>query len=133
MAKDNGRKNQIIADKPMSAFDSLKKRQAAFVVAYLNHFNASRAAREAGYSTKFARQSGYQLLTNIDIQAAIQEELECRGITSDKIEVAFAEIAFDADLADFEPWLRKQKTLAQLKHVIDLFTLHGLLALAKSI
>ena len=46
----------------------LSEKQKKFCREYLKHFNASTAAISAGYSRKTARQSGYQLLTNIYIQ-----------------------------------------------------------------
>lgn len=51
-------------------------KQKAFVEAYLaNGFNATQAAITAGYSKKTARSQGARLLTNVDIQAAVQARL----------------------------------------------------------
>jgi len=49
----------------------LTPKQAAFVAAYLLHFNASRAAREAGYALKTCRQIGQQNLSKPDIKRAL--------------------------------------------------------------
>lgn len=56
--------------------DGLNDRQTAFVNAYLaNGFNATRAAIEAGYSEKTARQQAVRLLTNVYIAAAVKQGL----------------------------------------------------------
>jgi phage terminase small subunit len=47
----------------------------AFLNSYLVHFNATRAAKDAGYSEKTARAIGCKLLTNADIKAAILERM----------------------------------------------------------
>lgn len=53
---------------------SLKdERQIKFVEEYIKSLNATDAAIRAGYSEKTARSQGSRLLTNVDIQNAIQE------------------------------------------------------------
>lgn len=53
---------------------SLKdERQIKFVEGYIKSLNATDAAIRAGYSEKTARSQGSRLLTNVDIQNAIQE------------------------------------------------------------
>ena len=53
---------------------SLKdERQIKFVEEYIKSPNATDAAIRAGYSEKTARSQGSRLLTNVDIQNAIQE------------------------------------------------------------
>ena len=53
---------------------SLKdERQIKFVEEYIKSLNATDAAIRAGYSKKTARSQGSRLLTNVDIQNAIQE------------------------------------------------------------
>jgi len=51
----------------------LTPKQNKFCLELLKHFNASQAAIDAGYSKNTARQSGYQLLTNIYIQQKLAE------------------------------------------------------------
>ena len=51
----------------------LTPKQNKFCLELLKDFNASQAALRAGYSKNTARQSGYQLLTNIYIQQKLQE------------------------------------------------------------
>ena len=53
---------------------SLKdERQIKFVEEYIKSLNATDAAIKAGYSKKTARSQGSRLLTNVDIQKAIQQ------------------------------------------------------------
>jgi phage terminase small subunit len=51
----------------------LTPKQALFVQEYLIDLNATQAAIRAGYSDKTARSSGQRMLTNVDIQEAIQK------------------------------------------------------------
>ena len=98
-----------------NALDQLTEKQRQFVLHYLEHFNAARAAREAGYSEKSDRNIGYENVTKPDIAEAISEQLDKRGITAERVKCVIAEMAFSGDMADFEPWLRGEKTLAELK------------------
>lgn len=50
----------------------LTPRQAAFIREYLIDLNATQAAIRAGYSPKTARSQGQRLLTNADIQQALE-------------------------------------------------------------
>src|SRR5262245_33897129 len=43
-----------------------------FLDSYLTHGNAARAAREAGYSPRTAKQQGSYLLTCLDVRSALQ-------------------------------------------------------------
>lgn len=49
----------------------LNPKQKRFVAEYLIDSNATQAAIRAGYSKKTAKQIGSKLLTNVDIQAAV--------------------------------------------------------------
>ncbi|RLW63964.1 MAG: hypothetical protein B6D73_14345 [gamma proteobacterium symbiont of Stewartia floridana] len=61
------------------AFDQLKPQQQQFVLELLKHnFNATKAAIDAGYSEKSARQSASRLLTIDDIQEAISEQVKAQ-------------------------------------------------------
>lgn len=84
------------------AFDALEDKQKAFVVAYLRHFNGARAAREAGYGEVRCRQDAYDLVSKGYIRAAIKEQMDRIGITPERIQSAYAEIAFSQDLADMQ-------------------------------
>jgi len=54
----------------------LTKKQRVFIDEYLTCFNASEAARRAGYSERTARSQGHRLLTKDDISEAIKERTE---------------------------------------------------------
>lgn len=53
----------------------LSAKQKAFVMFYLETFNASDAARRAGYSENCAKEQGYKQLTKDHIKEAINREL----------------------------------------------------------
>lgn len=76
----------------------LTDKQRRFVDEYLVDLNATQAAVRAEYSEKTARQQGQRLLTNVDIQAAIQEarvqQQERTQITADAVLREYAKIAF---------------------------------------
>jgi phage terminase small subunit len=81
----------------------LTAKQQRFVEEYLVDLNATQAAIRAEYSEKTARQQGQHLLTNIDIQEAIQrgkkELSEKTKITQERVINELAKVAF-ADAAD---------------------------------
>lgn len=79
---------------------TLTTKQQAFVEHYLRTWNASEAARLAGYSEKSARLIGHENLTKPDIQTAIQERLAELRMSADEVLVRLAEQA-RATLADF--------------------------------
>jgi len=54
----------------------LNDQQEVFVEHYLRSWNASEAARKAGYSEQSAREIGSRLLTNVNIQEAIEERMK---------------------------------------------------------
>ena len=56
----------------MGVMSELPVKQARFVGEYLVDLNAARAARDAGYSYRSARQIGSELLSKPNIQAVIQ-------------------------------------------------------------
>ena len=68
---------------------NLTPKQQRFVEEYLIDLNATQAAIRAGYSEKTARSIGQRLLTNVDIQKAIQEAQnklsERTGITQEYV------------------------------------------------
>lgn len=85
----------------------LTNKQARFVEEYLVDLNAAGAARRAGYTHRRSEAVGYDLLTKLDIQAAIQaaqrERSARTGITADRVVQELAVLAF-ADLADYVEW-----------------------------
>ncbi|MEQ6856082.1 terminase small subunit [Lysinibacillus capsici] len=54
---------------------ALNDRQKRFADEYIIDLNATQAAIRAGYSEKTARSQGQRLLTNVDIQAYIEERM----------------------------------------------------------
>lgn len=80
----------------------LTGKQAAFVDFYLQSFNATDAARKAGYkgSDKQLRVIGSQNLTKLNIQAAIAKRTKSRTMDTDEALSILAEMA-RADLGDF--------------------------------
>lgn len=77
---------------------ALNEKQKRFVEEYLVDINATQAAIRAGYSERTARSQGQRLLTNADIQAAIQEAREAASnslrITRDRVLQEYARLAF---------------------------------------
>ncbi len=75
-----------------------KPRRDLFVKEYLHDLNATQAAIRAGYSRKTAKQQGARLLTNVDLQAAIQDAMDRRAsrleITADQVLKELALIGF---------------------------------------
>lgn len=95
-------------------------KRVRFVEEYLVDLNAAAAARRAGYTSKRSEAVGYDLLTNADVQAAIeaaQKERSARtGVTADRVVKELARIAF-ADARSVMTWgpggvvLRDSETL----------------------
>jgi phage terminase small subunit len=105
-------RHQIQADKEQF---ELTDKEYRFANYYLGEarFNATEAAKLAGYSERTARQQGSRLLTNVYIEKYIQEKsqsvLEKLGITQERILAEFAKIAF-ANMTDLfeDDWKLKR-------------------------
>jgi len=54
-------------------------KQRRFAQEYIVDLNATQAAIRAGYSAKTAKQQGQRLLTNVDVQKAVQEQMNDRS------------------------------------------------------
>ena len=80
--------------------DKLTPRRQAFVEEYLRCWNATEAARHAGYSNKTARQQGARLLTNVHIQELIKQRASEIAMTTDEVLLRFAEQA-RSDMGNF--------------------------------
>ena len=78
-----------------------------FCHCYINHYNAARAVREAGYSEKGARQKGSELLTIVDVQSRKnyldRQAVEALGVTKERIQKELTAIAF-ANPDDVMEW-----------------------------
>lgn len=73
--------------------EGLTTRQRAFVEAYLAcGFNASEAARRAGYNGK-SNVVGPRLLANVSIAAVVRQELAARAMPADEVLARLAEQA----------------------------------------
>lgn len=71
----------------------LTGKQQQFVNEYLRCFNATEAARRAGYSERTARAIGAENLTKPDILAAIKERLNERAMLADEVLMRLSEHA----------------------------------------
>lgn len=81
-----------------SAKRALKPKQELFCQYYTSYWNATRAARDAGYSEKSAMELGYQLLQLPPVQERIEElsghALKECGVTRERVLTELARIAF---------------------------------------
>lgn len=77
---------------------ALNQRQIAFAKEYIVDFNASGAAKRAGYSEKTAYQIASNLLRNIKIQQEIERQIKERNkrtyINADRVIYELSKIAF---------------------------------------
>ena len=83
------------SESPATALDD---RQAAFCREYIYDFNASRAAREAGYAPGTVRGHAHALLQNVairqEIDRLIRERAERTLVTADRVVLELAAVAF---------------------------------------
>jgi phage terminase small subunit len=86
--------------------DGLTDRQRVFVLEYLTCFNATQAAKRAGYSPNSARQIGSENLSKPAVKAAIEIGLKAIHLSQDEVLARLSDIA-GASLDDFlVPWGR---------------------------
>lgn len=72
---------------------SLTKKQRLFIENYLTCFNATKAARDAGYSEKTAHSQGHRLLRHAEVAEAIRQRLENAHMTAEEALALAAEKA----------------------------------------
>ncbi|MEW8026722.1 MAG: terminase small subunit [Candidatus Thiodiazotropha sp.] len=93
-----------MTNQEITAFESLNHQKQQFVLELIKHkFNATKAAIEAGYSEKSARSKASQLLTIVNIQEAISEqveELQERTKTDAEYLLTILKEDVEADIAD---------------------------------
>ena len=81
-----------------------KKMRDDFCKEFILDFNAKQAAIRAGYAKPNARQQGCRLLTRVDVQDAINAELDKRDkrivVKQDRVVYELAQLAF-ADLGNY--------------------------------
>ncbi len=74
-----------------------------FVSEYLKDFNATRAAKAAGYSPKTANEMGSQVLVNVSVASAVADGLRKRltenAVTAERVIRELATNAF-SDMRD---------------------------------
>lgn len=106
----------------------LTPKQQRFVEEYLVDLNATQAAIRAGYSSKTAKSQGQRMLTNVDIENAIQRAVHKRSerteITQDYVLEKLKEIA-DKSASDAQDsnlkYSNKLKALELLGKHLGLF------------
>lgn len=76
----------------------MNQKRRVFVEAYLKSWNATQAAKAAGYA--FPRRQGSRLLSNVDVQAAVQARISEMAMEADEVLLRLADHA-RASLADF--------------------------------
>lgn len=93
-----------MTDKEGKPLNKLTIRKRMFILNYLKTYNATQAAKEAGYSAKTARSQGQRLLTNVDIQKAIaaaERRIESKiSISKERILKELALIGF-SDIREY--------------------------------
>lgn len=74
---------------------TLNPKQRAFVDAYVGEarFNATKAARMAGYSEKSAHTTGWELLQKPEIAVHVKQALESRAMSSEAVLAELADVA----------------------------------------
>jgi phage terminase small subunit len=72
---------------------SLSNKQTVFIHEYLVDFNATQAAKRAGYSAKTAASIGAENLTKPEIKAAIQALIDEKVMSKDEVLTRLADIA----------------------------------------
>ncbi len=83
----------------------LTEKQERFIREYLIDFNATRAAKAAGYKENTAYQIGHENLSKPEIQEAIQKEIEKRNKRTEKKQdraVEMIEEIAEIDFSDYE-------------------------------
>lgn len=82
----------------------LNERQQQFAREYLVDFNATAAAKRAGYSENTAYSQGHDLLKHPEIKKLIAQQIEARSqrveVTADRVLQELAKVAF-ASVGDF--------------------------------
>ena len=94
---------------------ALTAKQALFVEYYLESFNATQAATQAGYSGKTAHNIGWQNVRKLEIQEALTERVEFVAMSANERLIKLSEIARD----------KEQKTADRLKAIEMLGKLAG--------
>ena len=78
----------------------MRRRQKVFIEEYLRCWNATKAAKIAGYSEDTAYSQGRRLLSNVEVRAEIDRRLSEKAMSADEVLARLEEHA-KVDLADF--------------------------------
>jgi phage terminase small subunit len=99
----------------------LPPKQEAFLAAYLGEarFNATKAAKIAGYSERSARSYGPELLQNPDIIARVRAELTARAMPAEAVLAELTDVA-TAEWREFVTILEWDDTGDPLRVKMDL-------------
>lgn len=72
---------------------ALSNKRRVFIEEYLIDFNGTQAAIRAGYSDKGARVTAHRLLTNANVQEAIEKRINELSMSADEVIVRLTNIA----------------------------------------
>lgn len=78
---------------PIEHESGLSDKQQSFVEAYLRTFNATQAAKDAGYSEKTAYSQGHDLLKKPEIKAELERRYKENAMSANEILQHLTEIA----------------------------------------
>lgn len=87
----------------------LTAKQQLFVDNYLIHFNATKAAIQAGYSEKTAYSQGQRLLKNVEISRLIETRLKESRMNSDEVMKMMKDIA-GSNINDYMKIVQRERT-----------------------
>lgn len=94
----------------------LSDKQRAFVLEYIaSGFNATKAAKAAGYSDRTADRQGSRLLKNVEISAAVRDALKAASIRAEALIERLTAIAMEADLTDYWGVITGKASLPKLR------------------
>lgn len=79
--------------------NELSSKQEMFVEAYLQTWNATKAAKIAGYAEGSAQQTGSRLMSNVVIASRVRERLATKAMQTDEVLARLADQA-RADIGD---------------------------------
>ncbi len=121
------RKKKVVKIEPIG-LDGLTDKQRAFIEHYLTCWNATAAAKQAGYSIRTAQEQSSRLLSNVIIRQAIDARLKELCLGADEVLARLSALAA-ADMDDFlSPSgrgvrldLKRARTLGKL-HLVKKFS-----------
>lgn len=120
LAPINHRGHFFLSLRDIINVDKLTPKQQRFADEYIIDLNATQAAIRAGYSVKTAREQACVLLTNLNIQAAVQKALKKRAertqITADRVLEELAKIAF-SNIVDYVSFNGSTVTLGDSEQI----------------